>query len=674
MDITMKPLSNETKTDGENQTLENNLEFLSPYFLGAYGENNDILEKLLLEFVRDHIYWRRNYHPEDKPPITPQMINGESYQNAMAKIRGELHSLTAKLKRSVPFYNPRYIGHMASDLMMPALLAQLVTCFYNPNNITGESGPVTLKMELEVGQQFARMFGFNTDSSKSPCAWGHLTSGGTNANYESLWNFRAAKLYPVAIKNTLKKLNLEIDLSEQSDDYKDFKDYSLWELANFSIDQVIETLIAIPSLIKTKYGEEKHNEYKIEVEKNRIEYLGQALFYAENWQLKPPVVLVPATAHYSWEKAMRVLGFGAASLIKIPLNSAMRMDEDELKRILCNLKSQNVPVLAVIGVLGTTEYGTIDPIDSIVNLRKECIEEGLNYYIHVDAAWGGYLTSLFRGESDQLLPLSEIKQHLKYFPSEKIYACFAALSEVDSVTIDPHKQGYLPFGTGGFIARNREIVRLLSTDADYVFSQTEEPDFMQIGQYILEGSKPGSNAAAVYVAHAVLPLNSENFGRVIRQTVRSAEYFFDQLKVLKKKLKDKVCLTVPFEPDSNLVTIAINPDGNQSIAVMNQFAEAVYKELTHDPKAPIQTKEFLGSKTQLSIKNLTKEEQSALFKKLHLFDKNSSTERDDKIFILRHTLMNPWLSAENDGLNYIDQYCLYLEKILLEVVEMYPKE
>jgi len=86
--------------------------------------------------------------------------------------------------------------------------------------------------------------------------------------------------------------------------------------------------------------------------------------------------------------------------------------------------------LAVVGVLGTTEYGTIDPIDSIVELRKKCIKEGLNYYIHVDAAWGGYLTSLFRDENDQFLPLSEIKQHLNYFPSKKIYDCFAALAEI----------------------------------------------------------------------------------------------------------------------------------------------------------------------------------------------------------------------------------------------------
>lgn len=662
-------ISNSNCSDDTHLT--NNLKFLSPYFLGAYGENNDILENLLVEFVRDHIYWRRNFHPEDTPPITPQMMNDPNYQNGIAKIRTELHSLTAKLKRSVPFYNPRYIGHMSSDLMMPALLAQLITNFYNPNNITSEAGPVTLKMELQVGQQFAQMFGFNIDESKSPCAWGHLTSGGTNANYESLWNFRAAKYFPIAIASAARQLEIKLDLELESSDFKNLTDYTCWELINFSIEKVLEFRRLALRTVSAQYGENKLNEFQRAIEENRIESLGPAQFYAEHWQLKQAVVIVPATAHYSWEKAMRVMGFGSASLVKVPLTDSMRMNERELERIVNNMHSHNIPILAVVGVLGTTEFGTIDPIDEIVRLQKDLSDKGLNFYIHIDAAWGGYLTSLFRKPDGKLVPLEEMKQELKYFPSKRVYQSFAALTGADSITIDPHKQGYLPFGTGGFIAKNREVVRLLSTSADYVFSESENPDFLQVGQYILEGSKPGANAAAAYVAHSVLPLDNQNFGRVIRQTVRSSEYFFDQLKELKKKLAGKVCLTIPFEPDSNLVTIAINPDGNQCLDLMNRFSQDIYKQLTHDPEAPVQSKEFLGSKTHLSVTNLSKQEQTNLFKKLHLFDKESSTGKNDKILILRHTLMNPWLSAENEGKNYLDKYCDYLEGILLETVENY---
>ena len=55
---------------------------------------------------------------------------------------------------------------------MPGLIAQMVTTLYNPNNVSFEAATVTVNLELEVGNQFATMFGFNTDKKQSPCAWG----------------------------------------------------------------------------------------------------------------------------------------------------------------------------------------------------------------------------------------------------------------------------------------------------------------------------------------------------------------------------------------------------------------------------------------------------------------------------------------------------------------------
>ncbi len=42
--------------------------------------------------------------------------------------------------------------------------------------------------------------------------------------------------------------------------------------------------------------------------------------------------------------------------------------------------------------------------------------------------------------------------------------------------------------------------------------------------------------------------------------------------------------------------------------------------------------------------------------------------------ILRHTLMNPWLSSENEGKNYLDKYCEYLKQVALDKVGCYLKE
>ena len=113
-------------------------------FLGPYGENDALLEKIMVEFLRDHVYWRRNFHPEDPPAISTRAAQHPDYQAFEARLRRELHQLSAALKRSVPFHSPRYLGHMVSDLLLPGLAAQILTLPYNPNNVTEDAAPVTV--------------------------------------------------------------------------------------------------------------------------------------------------------------------------------------------------------------------------------------------------------------------------------------------------------------------------------------------------------------------------------------------------------------------------------------------------------------------------------------------------------------------------------------------------
>ncbi|AOE49832.1 pyridoxal phosphate-dependent decarboxylase family protein [Kangiella sediminilitoris] len=650
-----------------------NLEFLAPYFLGPYGENNDIFEKVLMELLRDHIYWRRNIHPEDLPSISTFASQEPEYQEAVAKMRAELHKLTASLKQSVPFFSPRYIGHMCSDLMMPGLIAQMVTTLYNPNNVSFEAATVTVDLELKVGKQFAQMFGFNTDEASVPCAWGHLTSGGTVANYESLWNFRAAKYYPIALAEAAKKLAIELPESKVLQ--SKLTEASVWKLTNLSIDKVLELKAETEDSIKA-VDDQLLPSFLEYVEQERIETLGSAYFLTRHIGLKQPLVLVPSSAHYSWQKAMRVMGFGSDQLIKIPVHSNMRLDINALKTVLDSALSKNIPILSCVGVLGTTEFGTIDPTHEIIRLRNEYRAEGLEFYTHIDAAWGGYLASMFRQEDGTEVSHESIKEKFSYFPSEEVYQSIISIKEVDSVTIDPHKLGYLPFGAGGFISRNQEISQLLTQEAPYVFEDndvTSHPasqQFEKLGQYILEGSKPGSMAAAAYVTHQVLPLNQNNFGRVIRQSIKTAEYFYDKLLELKERLKDRATLCLPYTPDTNLICIAINPLGNQSLANLNTFTKQVYNKLKISRDSSPRNQEFIGSSTHLLRKNVSDHHAKELCQMLGINAdyyvkkvKDSSTD-SDRIMLLRHTIMNPWLVSDNDGTDYVTKYCKYLEELI----------
>jgi glutamate/tyrosine decarboxylase-like PLP-dependent enzyme len=65
------------------------------------------------------------------------------------------------------------------------------------------------------------------------------------------------------------------------------------------------------------------------------------------------------------------------------------MSPEHLQQILDECVENQTPILAVIGVLGSTEFGTVDPIGDIIDLRDEFAERGLHFPVHVDAAWGG---------------------------------------------------------------------------------------------------------------------------------------------------------------------------------------------------------------------------------------------------------------------------------------------
>lgn len=665
-------------------------------YLGPYGENDELLETLVVEFLRDHVFWRRNFHPEDPPAIPTRARFTPEHQAFEARMRRELHTLSAALKRSVPFHSPRYIGHMASDLLLPGLIAQIITLPYNPNNVVEDAAPVTVELELEAGLMLARMLGFPTNTTRPDCAFGHLTSGGSVANYEALAMLRAVRFWPVAVAAALRgmsggsshaasasRLSATVGVVEaagsglppllQRDD---------WALANLTVAECIALRDAVGRALAalTREGGTARTDaaaLTAAIAAERIGTLGTAEFHHRHPTLQSPVVLVPATAHYSWEKAMRLMGLGTDRLWRIG-EKGVRMDAAALDATLAQAHEQRVPVLAVVAVLGTTEFGTLDPVHRVVAMRERWRERGLGFGVHVDAAWGGYLASMFRDPEGALRPHAEVRAEFQHFPSREVYDAVAALAEADSVTIDPHKLGYLPCGTGAIVYRDQRVTEFVTQDAAYVFNAPDAAGaapayrerFRGLGRFVLEGSKPGANAAAVYVAHKVMPLDHENFGRIVAGTVRNTERFQHKLEALAERLKGKATLAIPFEPDSNLVCLALNPAGNRDLAVANRFAAGIYEHLRVDASQPLQVKQHFASATTLALHNLGYAPMVEVLERLGLDPRTLRESPADPqreaagLFVLRHTLMNPWLHDTENGIDYLDRYCDYLASLV----------
>jgi Pyridoxal-dependent decarboxylase conserved domain len=128
-----------------------------------------------------------------------------------------------------------------------------------------------------------------------------------------------------------------------------------------------------------------------------------------------PVVIVPATSHYSWPKAGTLLGLGQNNVKKVHVDVQARMDVQHLRDTLQQCLDNKVPVIAVVAVIGSTEESAVDPLRDILDARSDFQQKGLDFAIHCDAAWGAISTAF--AIQRQLLPeprrIPHDQQHLQ---------------------------------------------------------------------------------------------------------------------------------------------------------------------------------------------------------------------------------------------------------------------
>jgi len=549
---------------------------------------------------------------------------------------------------------------MVSDLLIPGLAAQMLTLPYNPNNVSEDAAPVTVDLEVQVGLQLARMLGYVHDPARVDCAFGHLTSGGTLANYQALRLALALKAFPVALRAAGVP-----DIALPADDWAAF---NLAPQAGIALLEHWHAWLAEQPIAARR-------RWETAVQTQRIEQRGLVDFFDVHPQLSVPKVLAPITAHYSWSKGLKLIGLGRAQLELLP-ERGMRIDLDALDATLEACARDRQPVLLAVAVLGTTEYGTIDPVDGVVDARDRFVSRGLGFGVHVDGAWGGYLATLFRNADGSLRARAQVGEGFETFPSPGVHAAFAALARTDSVTVDPHKLGYLPYGSGAFICRDHRAMALLAEQADYVFHDATPTGYLaryrSLGQFIPEGSKPGVAAAAAYVTHKVLPLDHANFGRLQAQTIVSAEAFDKRARRFAAEVAGSVHALVPFAPDSNLVCLALNAAGNTDVSRANAFVRRLHDELRCDPGQPLQLKEFFGSVTTLKPGALGAAEMQRILQALGLDPGTLGGECDDRLLILRHTLMNPYVIDHENGISYIDRYFEFLARRTQALLALEP--
>ena len=530
------------------------------WFLGPKAENDDVLLSLIVQAVAQHCAFRRSFHREDPTHIPDHVKQSSEYREALVQLNALALTLFEQMRHCVPFSSMRYQGHMLWDQALPAMVGFIAALLYNQNNVAAEASPLTTWLEIGVGNDLCQMLGFSVPPQSATDApsqadrivpWGHITCDGSVANIESLWAARNAKYFALALRKALAEQSelaaakaLEVQLLNGTQQrLLDINDP--WTLLNLPIDSVVN----LPQVIKKKYQICPAITIGA-LQPYAVQNIGLIDFYSKFLPgAKAPVVMAPATRHYSWPKATTLLGLGQNCLESIPVDLRARMDVGELKKKLEKCLGDKQPVIAVVAVIGSTEESAVDPLRAIIDLRSVYRKEGLDFAIHCDAAWGGYFNTIrtpsvaaappklkpippkpLAPQAHRLYFLARFEQLLREIPSlpmsPYVNEQYAAMAEADSVTVDPHKAGYVPYPAGSICYRNSAMRDLISLKAPVVFHSTLEPT---VGIYGVEGSKPGAAAAATWLAHKVIPLSQSGYGRILGQCMWTSKRMYCRL-------------------------------------------------------------------------------------------------------------------------------------------------
>ena len=181
-----------------------------------------------------------------------------------------------------------------------------------------------------------------------------------------------------------------------------------------------------------------------------------------NAKLDEIVLVASEDTHYSIPKGANLLQIDR---INVPVDFKTRaIDKHQLEELLLIAKANGKKYFIVVSNMGTTMFGSVDNPDIYISVLEK---HNMNYKLHVDGAYGGFV-----------YPFSNENSVINF-----------SNSKISSITIDAHKMLQAPYGTGIFICRKNLIENVLTKEAKYV----EGMDLT------LCGSRSGANAVAVWM-------------------------------------------------------------------------------------------------------------------------------------------------------------------------------
>ena len=163
------------------------------------------------------------------------------------------------------------------------------------------------------------------------------------------------------------------------------------------------------------------------------------------------VIYTSDQAHHSVRKSAVLAGFAESAVRQIQTNEHQEIRIDRLEAAMAEDRAAGRTPFLIVGSAGTTNTGAVDDLTALADLADR---ESL--WLHVDGAYGGFFALTERGK-----------------------AAMAGLERANSITLDPHKGLFLPYGTGALLVRDEGALRRAhATFADYMPVMQHDADFV----------------------------------------------------------------------------------------------------------------------------------------------------------------------------------------------------
>jgi aromatic-L-amino-acid decarboxylase len=204
--------------------------------------------------------------------------------------------------------------------------------------------------------------------------------------------------------------------------------------------------------------------------------------------------------HHSIQKAAMLAGFPEGNVREIPSDERFRIRVEDLSRAVSADRSAGKKPFLLVGNAGSVNTGAVDDLEALADIAGR---ERL--WFHVDGAYGGFFLLTERGR-----------------------ARMAGLERSDSITLDPHKSLFLPYGIGSLLVRDGDALkRAHAISAVYLPSMQEDPDLVDFNQISPELSRSwrGLRVWLPIKMHGIAP-----FRRNLDEKLDLAQWAADELR------------------------------------------------------------------------------------------------------------------------------------------------